>query len=126
MAAQGSEMDMKITMTYSMEGQFLKCITISDFGIMKMEEVGYLGYNAEKKQYKMWTFSNMSPDPRIETGAMVGDKLVMTSEPWTIMGQSMIGRGTLEKKDEKTLNFLLEFKEGDKFTVASNIVMKKS
>lgn len=126
MTAQGSEMDMKMTMTFAMEGQFLKSTTISDFGVLKMEEVGYLGYDAEKKQYKMWTFTNVSPEPRFESGNMVGDKLVMISEPWGIMGQSVIGRGTLEKKDEKTINFLLEFKEGDKYTVASKLDLKKS
>lgn len=125
MSMQGMEADVTMTWTTSYEGQFLKTVGVNDYGMIKIEETMYIGWNAAKKGYTAWAFSNVSPDPRIEHGTIDGNKIVMTSEPWTVMGTTAVGRGTLERKDDKTVVMTLEFKEGDTWVPASKVELKK-
>jgi hypothetical protein len=108
------EMTMMVTssMTISWEGQFLKTKGINDFGGLVMTELMLLGYDAKSEKYRSSAYTNLSPDPRIEEGALKGDVLVMTSKPWAIMGDDSISRATLTKKSDDEVHFKLEFKMG--------------
>lgn len=124
---EGQEMDSKMTMKISFEGQFQKVSTVTDMQGMKMTEEAYMGWDAKSKKYKMWTFTNFSPEPRFETGTLEGDKMVTQCEPWNMgMGDPIVARATLTKKSDKVVDFTLEFKQGDKWAkVASGTFKKK-
>jgi hypothetical protein len=107
------------------EGQFLKCSTVTEAEGMKMTEESYFGWNAEKKQYDCWTFTNFAPTPRRDSGHLTGDRLVMTSEPWEISGEKIEGRGTMTKNSPTELGFLLEFKMEGKWVKAAEGILKK-
>lgn len=125
MNMQGMEMDADMTVTGKMEGMFARVDTVMDMQGMKMVENGYVGWDAKEKCYKSWTFTNFSSDPRIEKGQLTGDTFVSTSEPWTVMGDTMVGRGTMKKLSDTEIAFVLEFKEGDKWTKAAEGKLKK-
>ena len=122
---QGMEMDMTVTLTCSMEGQFLKTVAVNDYGAIKMEETQYTGYDPDKKEYFAYSFTNMSPAPRIQRGKMDGSALVMVSEPWTVMGDSMTARGTTVKESDSKMKMGLDFKNDDKWDKASEIELTK-
>lgn len=116
MTMEGSTMEMTSWMKVSMEGQFMKFESTNEWGGMKMTEVGFLGWNASTKKYGMWTFTNMSPEPRIESGAINAGKLVMTSQPWTVMeGMTMTSRVTLWESAPGKQDFKMEFQQDGKW-----------
>ena len=124
-AIQGMEMDMTVTITCSIEGQFLKTVAVNDYGAIKMEETQYTGYDADKKEYFAYSFTNVSPAPRVQRGKMEGASLVMLSEPWTVMGDTMTARGTTTKVSETKMKMGLDFKNDDKWDKASEIELTK-
>jgi hypothetical protein len=117
----GTSMDLKMTMTCSFEGQFLKSVTVNDFGQIKMDETAYMGWDDEKKEYFSYSFTNMAPTPRIERGKMDGGKFLMVSEPW----QGTVGRATMTKVSDSKVKFLLEFKNEDKWEKGCDMEMTK-
>lgn len=122
------DMDADQTMTIEEDGQFLKAVTLTEMMGMKMKETTYMGWNADKKLYSAHTFTNFSPEPRVEWGTIEGDVWTMTSEPWKVGGQPepTTGRVTLTRKSDTEMAFLLEFKEGDKWSkVAEGKLTKK-
>jgi len=121
MEMMGTAMDTSITMTTTMEGQFLKSVSVYDMGAVKMEETQYVGWNEEKKEYTSWAFTNLAPTPRIEHGKMENGAMVMTSESW----QGMVGRGTMKKISETKVGFLLEFQNESKWDKAMDIELTK-
>ena len=99
------------------EGQFLKMTTVTDMMGMKMTEIAYLGWNADSKRYDCWTFTNFAPTPRVEHGTIDDKVWTFLSEPWTVPGMpgAIVGRATMNRKSDKEMTMLLEFKEGDKW-----------
>ena len=107
------------TMTYTsvMDGQFQRTTSVIEMMGMKMTESSFMGWDAKKKKYFMYTFSNFSPMPRIDWGDLVGDKMVLISEPWdTGQGEPTISRGTMSKDGADSASLLLEFKIAGKWT----------
>lgn len=113
---EGVDSEGDMTMNSVMDGMFIKGTTTWDMMGMKMVENAYMGWDEKAKCYRSWAFTNFSPDPRYEKGVLDGDTFSSTSEPWNVMGQATVGRGTLKKLGEKEISFTLEFKEGDKWT----------
>ena len=124
-AIHGMEMDMNVTVTCSIEGQFLKTVAVNDYGAIKMEETQYTGYDAEKKEYFAYSFTNVSPAPRVQRGKLEGNSLVMLSEPWTVMGESMTARGATTKVSATKMKMGLDIKNGDKWDKASEFELTK-
>lgn len=119
-------MDGEMSMTNTMEGPFMKQVSKTEMMGMTMVETGYVGWDAKKKQYMTWTFTNFSSDPRVEVGQMKGDVMVFNCDGWDVMGQVTISRATMTKKSAKEVAFLLEFKENGKWTKAGEgTFMKK-
>lgn len=121
----GTSMDVTASTTYSFEGQFLKGVSVSDFGVMKMEETMYTGWDAGKSGFVCYAFTNMAPSPRIERGKMEGGVMTMTSDPWEIMGSSTVSRATMTKVSDTKVKFKLEFKNGDNWDLVSDMEMTK-
>lgn len=120
------EMDVPYTVKCEWDGQFLKSTSKMDLMGMAMTQTAYYGWDAAAKKYRGWTFTNFSPEPRIESGTVSGDTLVMISEPWNVgTGELVVGRMTLTKKGATELHVVLEFKEGDKWVNAAEGTFKK-
>ncbi len=120
------EAEVPYTVKCEWEGQFLKHTSKMDMMGMMFTETAYYGWDAASKKYRGWTFTNFSPDPRLEAGTLTGDTLVMTSEPWnTGEGELVVGRATITKKGADELHFLLEFKEGETWTKGGEGTFKK-
>ena len=124
-SAQGMEMDYTVSMTCSIDGQFLKTYSVNDFGVMKMSETMYIGWEEAKKEYVGYAFTNMAPTPRIERGKLEGASWILVSEPWEVMGTSMVTRATMTKVSDTKSKFKLEMKNGDKWDVASEVELTK-
>lgn len=123
----GMEGDSKMTMKCEWEGLFMKQSSTTEFQGMKMLEVGYVGFDPEKKKYSFHTFTSFAPTPRVEWGTVTGDKVEFVSEPWNVMGQSTTSRSTVTKKSASEIAFVLEFKQGDSWSkVAEGTFKKKS
>ena len=120
---EASDMPFKV----EWEGQFLKTTSTMTMAGMSMVETAYIGWDAKRKDYTSWTFTNFAPQPRIEHGKFEGDKFVSVSEPWDVgMGEPTTGRATITKVTDIMVNFMLEFKEGDKWNkVAEGTFTKK-
>lgn len=121
----GMEGDSVMAFKVSFEGPFQKSVSTMEMQGMKMIETGYLAWDAAKKEFVMWTFTNFAPMPRVERGHLNKEKMVMTSDPWEVMGQTMVSRATMTKKSDKEMSFVLEFKMGDSFTKAAEGSFKK-
>jgi len=99
-----------------MEGNFMKSTSSFQMMGMSFSETSYLCWDAGKKRYSSYTFTNFAPTPRVEHGTFEGDKMVMLSEPWSVGPEGpTTSRATVIKKSEKEVHFLLEFKEGEKW-----------
>ncbi|HZH97891.1 MAG TPA: DUF1579 family protein, partial [Fimbriimonadaceae bacterium] len=122
---QGMEGEGPMTMKNEWEGQFLKSATVTEADGVKMTELSLLGWNAKTKKFDSWTFTNFGATPRLEHGELEGDKLVMASEPWDVMGQKMEGRGTMTKKSATEILFILEFKMDGKWVKAAEGTYRK-
>lgn len=126
MDMEGMKMESKTTMKCVMEGMFLRQDFVMEAQGMKMTEVGYLGWDAEKKKYCMYTFASWAPTPRIEWGEIKGNDFVSISEPWASgMPEKTVSRATLKKVSDREVSFLLEFKMGDKWTKVGTGTFKK-
>lgn len=126
---EGMDMESKDTMDIRWDGQFLRITNVGDMGPMKMTETMFISWDAASKKYKSWSFTNFAPTPRIETAEAMGDKFVSISEPWSVpgMAEATVSRFTMTKKSDTEVSFLLEFKEGDKWTkVGEGSAKKKS
>lgn len=121
----GQEMPFKMTVKCSWDGQFLRQETINDMGDAgKMTETIMLGWDPAKSQYFSHAFTSLSALPRMEKGKLDGEKLVMTSDPWNVMGMDFLSRTTMWKSGSDMM-FTMEFKEGDNWTNATNLTFKK-
>jgi hypothetical protein len=121
----GMEMSVKTKMTVSYDGQFLKSVVLNDYGMLQVTETMYLGWDGTKGEYVSWAFTNLSPLPRVERGKLDGDKLVMVSEPWGVMGQDMVSRATIAKTSDTKAMFTLELKAGEGWEKATDMEMTK-
>lgn len=109
--------DVAYTVKCEWDGQFLRVTSRMEMLGMTMTETAYYGWDASSKRYRGWTFTNFSSDPRIESGTLNENALVMTSEPWNVgIGQPTVSRATLTRKSSTEIHFLLEFKDNDRWT----------
>jgi hypothetical protein len=123
----GMEAEATLTMKAEMKAQFihLEYKTVMDGIPGEITESGYLGWDQASGQYKMWTFTSMSPSPRVENGRLEGGSLRMLSEPWAGMGPApMVFRSSMSPKPEG-IEFTLEIKQGDGFMKVGTALMKK-
>ena len=58
-------------------------------------------------------------------GKLDGETLVMVSEPWEIMGQSISSRATMKKTSDTKARFVVEFKMGDAWEKATDMELTK-
>lgn len=122
----GMEGEAKMDFKCVWEGNFLKSTSAMEMSGMKFNEVSFTGWDAAKKEYVSWTFTNFAALPRIERAKLDGNTMISTSEPWdTGMGQAMISRATLIKKSDKEFSMTIEFKTGEKFEKAAEGAFKK-
>lgn len=121
----GQEMDLSSTMVFSFEGQFLKSVTTTEMGAMKMDETMMMGWNEPKKEYVSYTFTGFAPMPGIKHGKMDGSSLVMVSEPWEVEGQSVVSRSTYAKVSDTKFRLTMELKDGDKWDKAMDLELTK-
>jgi hypothetical protein len=124
----GEKMDSLYTLKVEREGQFIKMTSVMDMMGMKMTETQFTGWNAGKKKYESWAYSNWAPTPRHELGIMDGTKFISTSDPWEASpGEMTEGRFTMDLKSDKEFPMILEFKmEGKWTTVATGTFKRKS
>ncbi|HWP31474.1 MAG TPA: DUF1579 family protein [Fimbriimonadales bacterium] len=123
---EGMEGEMDMTLKNEFEGQFLKTTSAMDMMGEKFTEVSFMGWDASKKRYSSWTFTNFAPLPRIEHGTMDGNKLVFISEPWLVMSEEpTVSRATLTKISDKEVSFTLEFKQEEKWEKVAEGTFKK-
>lgn len=107
------------------EGQFYRLTFTNQTDGATVRETAFLGWDAKSKMYKMWTFGSMSESPRVEAGQLNGGALLMTSEPWIVMGQDgIVFRSTL-KPGKEGIEFVLELKQGDAFIEAGRAMLRK-
>ena len=127
MSMEGMELEGVMTYSMSWYGQFMKGSWVWDGMCMKMTDEGYVGWDAAKGKYSSYTFTNMSPVPRIEWGEIKGDSVIWVSEPWVTSPEAppTISRATLTKRPGNQMKFVLEFKEGDQFTKVGEAVFKQ-
>lgn len=111
------KMEFTMTMENTWDGQFVRSSNVMDMGGMKMTESMYFGWDAEKKKYKSWSFTNWSPTPRVEWGTFDAKGIsTWVSEPWDAgMGEKTESRTTITPQGTNKVNFLLEFKKDGKF-----------
>ncbi len=125
MTMHGTEMPYTYTVKCDWFGQFMRSVSVMDFGAIKMEETSYMTWDEKASQYTNYAFTNMGPTPRIEHGKEQDGKLVMTSDPWNVMGETSISRGWMEKVDDTHAKFTLEFKNGEKWEKATESTFTK-
>lgn len=95
------------------DGMYLRSVYVLELpGMGKMEGTILLGWDAAAKSYRAWTFENTAPTPREEEGKFEGNKFVLISKPHS----GMVTRATFTMKSAKECHFLIEMKEGDKWT----------
>ena len=127
MEMQGQKMDVKATVTVTMDLKFIKLVTLNDMGFFKLNEVTYLHWDADAKKYGMTTFTDMADTPRYEDGTLKDGALVTVSKPWAVPGMPgpTTSRSTIKKVSDTEITVILEFKEGDKWTQVMKGNMKK-
>lgn len=114
------------TIVNTWSGQFLKSESKMNVGGMEMVETTYIGWDPEKKKYSSHAFTNIAATPRIEWGvAKDANTFVFESEPWDVMGQKTVGRGTMAKVSDTEIKFMLEFKTGDSWMKVAEGTYKK-
>ncbi len=118
-------MDVTVTFKAEWDGLFIRQTALNDFGMMQMTETMMLGYDENKSEHFSHGYTNVAPLPRVERGKVIDGALVMTSEPWEVMGDPTVGRSTLSKVDDDTIKMKLEFKTGDTWTPVSDITFKR-
>ena len=122
----GMEGDSTMTWKAEWEGPFLKSTSVMVVGGEKMTETSFMTYDVGSKKYVIWTFTNMSINPRIERGTLEGNSMVMVSDPWDIgMGEPSVSRATLKKISDKECTFALEFMMGADWAPVSTGTFKK-
>ncbi len=125
MTVEGMDMDMVSTLKISQKDNVLVYDGMHEAMGSKMTELGYLWWDEAKKRYSMFTLASFGEVPRMEHGTLTGNTLVMTSEPWPIQGQVMESRAHLIKVGNDEIKFIIDFKEGDKWTKAGEGVYKR-
>lgn len=123
----GMEGEMTMTLKNEYEGHFIKKTSVMTMEGMTSKEACYMGWDASKRRFSCWTFTDFAPTPRIEHATMDGDKLIFISEPWDVgMPEGpIVSRATLTKKSDKEIVFLVEFKQGENWTKAADGSFKK-
>lgn len=121
----GMEGEAKMAFEATWDGQFQKQSSTMEMMGMKMIETAYIGWDAAKKQYSMYTFTNFAPTPRVEYGKFDGTTWVSISEPWATGMGSTVSRSTIVKKSNTELDLTVEFKEGDKWNKVGVATFKK-
>lgn len=126
MMGEKGAMDIKIT--YSWEGMMLKGVQDYTMGEFKMNETSFTFWNDKTKKVTTHFYATFAPTPRIETLSMKGQSQVWLGEPWTVApGMDVIGRATITvNPDKTTMDYLLEFQEGDKWNKVIWGVLKKA
>ena len=107
------------------DGNFLRSTSKMTMMGMSVTESVYIGWDAKSNKYLCHTFTNLSNDPRIERGTLDGKTFTTVSDPWSVMGSEAVGRATQRLNDDGSIYFLLEMKEGDKWTKMSEGTFKK-
>lgn len=127
MSVEGMEFEGEMVYKVGWSGQFIKMSSVWNAAGMRMTDEGFMGWDASKGKYSSYTFSNMSPVPRIEWGEMKGDALVFVSEPWAEGSGAppTTSRATLTMKSKSEMDFLLEFNTGDTWTKVGSAVFRK-
>lgn len=124
---EGTKSVATMKMVIDIDGQFQRQVTTMEMSGMKITETAYLGWNAEKKKYGMYTFTNFSPEPRIEWGDEKNGEMIFFSEPWNSgMPEKTSSRATLKKLNDKEVSMVLEFRAGDKWTKVADGTFKKT
>lgn len=124
---EGQKLEGTMTMTSSMEGMFIRVSNTMDIMGMKMTEVGYIGWDSDKKKYSVHWFTNFGETPRIEWATLEGNKFVSLGEPWKSAGSPapIASRSTLSVNGSEML-LTVEFKMEDEWVPALKANLKKS
>lgn len=124
MTMMGSTMPFESEYTLSMDGAFLKGVNKQQMMGMDIVETSYMYFDKNKKEYVMQSFANFADTPRVERGTMKDGALVMVSDPWDVMGTQTVSRATVKNVGGNP-SFKLEFKNGEKWEVASEVTYTK-
>jgi hypothetical protein len=111
--------------TITMEGPFLKMVNRTHFEGADTSETAYLYFDSEKKQYVMTTYANFATMPRTAKGTMENGLLMVTSEPWEVVGEKVVGRSTFKKISDDEILMKLETKTPDGWEVATSDPLKR-
>ena len=90
-----------------------------------MEGITYTSYDSDAKLYRGYGFEDTSPQVREESGTVDGNKLVMTTKPWAVMGQPAVPYRTTFALKGEDIHMLLEVKTGDDWTKLGEATFKK-
>ena len=121
----GREAEITSTMTVAFDGQFLKSVSVDKSGGFTMTKTSMVGWDAAKRGYVSYTFTNMAPTARIAHGKIDGTVLVMVSDPWEAEGMTAIARETMSKISDTKFGLKMEFKNGDKWDKGMDFVLTK-
>ncbi len=124
-AMMGQKFDYTAEWAISMEGPFLKMVNKTHFEGIDTSETAYLYFDAEKKEYVMTTYAEFALAPRTARGKMENGVLMVTSEPWDVMGTKVVGRSTFKKISSDEFSSKLEMKSPEGWEVATNDPLKR-
>lgn len=124
---EGQKFEGAMTSSIAAEGMFVKVTNTMDIMGMKLTEVGYIGWDADKKKYSCHWFTNFGVTPRVELATVEGSKFVSLGEPWKSAGstEAVSSRSTLSIEAGQ-MQLLVEFKMGDKWVPAFKGSLKKA
>ncbi|MFM9873724.1 MAG: DUF1579 family protein [Fimbriimonadaceae bacterium] len=111
--------------TVSMEGPFLKMVNKTHFEGIETSETAYLYFDSGKKEYVMTTYTDFATTPRTARGTIVDGALVVTGEPWEVVGTMVVGRSTFKKVSDDQISMKLEMKSETGWDVATNDPLKR-
>lgn len=120
----GMESEMTMDIKVKWDGQFLRQETVNEVSGERMTETMFLGWDAKKSQYFSHSYTSLSAMPRVEHGKLDGEKLVMVSEPWDVMGMDMESRTMIWKTGDNAM-MSMEFKMDGDWVKAGEWTLKR-
>ncbi|MBS1705988.1 MAG: DUF1579 family protein [Armatimonadetes bacterium] len=121
----GNKVTIKTTMVVSMDGQFLKATATDESSGFKMTKMTMTEWNAAKKQYISYTFTNIGSTARVAHGTFADKSLSMISDPWEAEGMTAVMRETVTKLDTTKCGYSLELKQDNKWAKVMDFVLDR-
>ena len=121
----GKETPFTTSMTVSRYGQTIQAVsTLTPPNGVELILTRMIGWDAVKRQYVSYTFSNMAGLPLISRGTLTNNKLVMLFDKWGT-DTTKVGRETMSKISDTKYGFRTEMRHDKKWEVQMDMVLQK-